>query len=542
MAFTFQINDDVVWHRDEKLLTIADEAIPNLKKYPIVPTSIVEIIPDERALAGFRARKKEQSINDLPSYTLGRDESIVLDLGDHFVGTFSIAIDSVGSPMDAPLYLRVKFAEIPAEIAVESSAYEGWLSRSWIQEEFIHLDVLPAKLSLPRRYSCRYIELKVIDTSPKWKASFSQPQFISESSVDLNAVSPIVVEDQELEAIYTISAKTLADCMQTVFEDGPKRDRRLWIGDLRLQALANYHTFGDKQLTKRCLYLFGGMTTEEGKIPANVFTSPVLTPDDTFLFDYSLFFAVILYDYIQYTDDLQALDDLYPVAKKQIDLALGLVDAQGRLNLQEEWPVFIDWSNEFEKATAGQAVFIYTLKRFIQLAQQKEDADLALYQAAVDRMSNFARTSLFDESRHLFLVEQNQEINIASQVWMVLAEVMDPDSNRKIMEQTVKQLFPVNGIATPYMYHHIVEALFIAGLESEAIALMKDYWGKMIAMGADTFWEAFKPEDPNFSPYGSPIISSFCHAWSCTPAYLLKKYLLQETPDSLKVVTEQPLI
>ena len=202
----------------KKLLTIADEAIPNLKKYPIVPTSIVEIIPDERALAGFRARKKEQSINDLPSYTLGRDESIVkLDLGDHFVGTFSIAIDSVGSPMDAPLYLRVKFAEIPAEIAVESSAYEGWLSRSWIQEEFIHLDVLPAKLSLPRRYSCRYIELKVIDTSPKWKASFSQPQFISESSVDLNAVSPIVVEDQELEAIYTISAKTLADCMQNRF-------------------------------------------------------------------------------------------------------------------------------------------------------------------------------------------------------------------------------------------------------------------------------------------------------------------------------------
>ena len=85
-------------------------------------------------------------------------------------------------------------------------------------------------------------------------------------------------------------------------------------------------------------------------------------------------------------------------------------------------------------------MFIYTLKRFIQLAQQKDDADLALYQAAVDRMSNFARTSLFDESRHLFLVEQNQEINIASQVWMVLAEVMDPDSNRKIMEQTAKQI------------------------------------------------------------------------------------------------------
>ena len=84
-----------------------------------------EIIPDERALAGFRARKKEQSINDLPSYTLGRDESIVVRFRRSFRRNFSIAIDSVGSPMDAPLYLRVKFAEIPAEIAVESSAYEG---------------------------------------------------------------------------------------------------------------------------------------------------------------------------------------------------------------------------------------------------------------------------------------------------------------------------------------------------------------------------------------------------------------------------------
>ena len=41
------------------------------------------------------------------------------------------------------------------------------------------------------------------------------------------------------------------------------------------------------------------------------------------------------------------------------------------------------------------------------------------------------------------------------------------------------------------MYHHIVEALFEGGLEEEAIQLMKDYWGKMIDLGADTFWEAF---------------------------------------------------
>ena len=43
-------------------------------------------------------------------------------------------------------------------------------------------------------------------------------------------------------ALDRVSQRTLRDCMQTVFEDGPKRDRRLWLGDLRLQALANYAT------------------------------------------------------------------------------------------------------------------------------------------------------------------------------------------------------------------------------------------------------------------------------------------------------------
>lgn len=525
MAFTFQINDDVVWNRDERLLKRAKENSANIMKTVIQPTAIAEIVSDSIGLDGYAAVTSQKEIENLPEYTLGRDGVIVLDLGDHYVGKFSIDIDSVGSPMDAPLHLRLKFAEIPAEVAAESKDYDGWLSKSWIQEEFIHLDVLPAKLELPRRYSCRYIELAVVDTSPKWKASFSNPEFIAESSVSMDQLEKKVIEDPELDRIYQVSVKTLMNCMQEVFEDGPKRDRRLWIGDLRLQALANYATFGDLTLTKRCLYLFGGMTTEEGKIPANVFTAPALTPDDTFLFDYSLFFAAILNDYVAYTQDRDTLNDLYPVAKKEMDLAIKNIDQEGRLVLSEDWPIFIDWSNEFDKTTAGQAVFIYTLKRFIELAKLQEDPELEQYESVLEKLLDFARTTLFDSEKKQFIIEGTGEVNIASQVWMVLAEVLDPEANKELMKEMVENQFPITGIATPYMYHHVVEALFAAGLNDEAIDLMKNYWGKMLEMGADTFWEAFKPEDPSFSPYGSPIISSFCHAWSCTPAYLIDKYL-----------------
>ena len=43
------------------------------------------------------------------------------------------------------------------------------ISRGWIQEEFIHVDVLPAELKLPRRYAFRYMEIEAIDTSLKWQ-------------------------------------------------------------------------------------------------------------------------------------------------------------------------------------------------------------------------------------------------------------------------------------------------------------------------------------------------------------------------------------
>ena len=395
MAFTFQINRDVKFNHNEALLKKAEENRPEIFKTKAVPKRIAELVKDETKLNGWGVEEAELSPENLSSLGMKRDDSVILDFGEHCVGRFSVDISSVGSPMDAPLYMRVRFGEIPAELAGDSSSYEGWLSKSWIQEEYIHLDELPAKLSLPRRYSFRYVELKVLDTSPKWQAVFENPEVVKETSADYGNLKEISVEE-ELKKIYEVSVKTLAECMQDVFEDGPKRDRRLWIGDLRLQALANYVTFDNVELVKRCLYLFGAMNTTEGKIPANVFVKPASLPDDTFLFDYSLFFISVLYDY----------------------------------------------------------------------------------------------------------------------------ETAHPDI------EFSKELFPVKGIATPYMYHHVTEALFEAGLKEEAIRLLKSYWGEMLRLGADTFWEAFEPENPDYSPYGNPIVSSYCHAWSCTPVHLIHKYLL----------------
>jgi hypothetical protein len=77
---------------------------------------------------------------------------------------------------------------------------------------------------------------------------------------------------------------------------------------------------------------------------------------------------------------------------------------------------------------------------------------------------------------------------------------------------------------TPYLYHYYIQSLIDSGLHQEAKKALSDYWGGMIEKGADTFWEAYDPTNDFLSPYNFYPINSYCHAWSCTPVYFIRKY------------------
>lgn len=524
----FQKNTDIKFVHNENFLRKAEQLKPNLIKHNISPKRIVKVVRNKANVFGYDTKDSDQVIDQLSTYQFGKGERIIFDLGNHYVGHFQLDINSVGSPMDAPLFLHFKFAEIPVELAENSADYKGMLSKSWLQDEYIHLDTLPQHLELPRRYSCRYIAIDVIDTSPKWKAVFSHPVFVAQSSVELNQVQPVQTGDAELDKIDRVGLKTLQDCMQQVFEDGPKRDRRLWLGDLHLQALANYATFNNKYLVERCLYLFGALPAKDGRVTTNIFTFTKPIPDDTFFFDYGLFFISTLLDFYNHFHDRQVVDDLYQVAKNELDVTLTTVTKDNLVQPGKKWFVFVDWNMKFDRTTCAQAILIYALRQFIELAKiEKDEASVKHYQAILDKLIKAAKDKLFDAKQGLFVSGEKKEVNLAGQVWMVLAHVLSDQGNQELMEKTIAKFFPVHDIATPYMYHFIVVALFESDHRQDAIKLMKSYWGKMVDYGADTFWEAFDPNHPDASPYGSLAINSFCHAWSCTPVYLIRKYITQ---------------
>lgn len=510
--------------RNDAFVQTADNLKPTLFNNAITPTQLINVQSDSTAMHNWRT-VHEADIAALDNRAFGKGGSVIIDFGDHQVGYVSFDIKPVGSPPDAPLKLKLTFGEMPVEMAEPFSSYNGWISSSWLQEETLIVDVLPRRVELPRRYSFRYLKIEVIDTSPKYRVSFLNMTCNTVTSADIDNAIQLNHSDPLLQEIDRVSIKTLADCMQDVFEDGPKRDRRLWLGDLRLQALANYPTFQSNDLVKRCLYLFASVPDERGAIAANLFIEPHLIADDTYLFDYSLFFTVTLYDYYLATHDEATLEELWPTARRQVELALERLDHRGIVKDEDTWWSFIDWHEQLNKQAPSQAVLIYTLRRAIHLSKAvgcKQSVDFE--QRLID-IEKATVECLWDAEQGFFVSGDQRQVSWATQIWMVLAEVLPEDNNKALMLRLLS-VKPEVGPTTPYMYHHLVEALLVVGCRDEAIEHLKTYWGGMLSDGADTFWELYDPQNKDFSPYGSHLINSYCHAWSCTPTYLIRQYNL----------------
>lgn len=448
----------------------------------------------------------------------------VLDLGNHYVGKFSFCMDSVDDFIAAPARMTIRFAEDPRELNADFTAYKGRLCASWLQEEVITVDV-PGQVNMERRYSCRYIKITVHEARRAIKLyNFC---FTASSSAEMSALKPVAIADPKLDKLDKIGAYTLKECMQTFFEDGPKRDRRMWTGDLRLQALANYYTFDCREVVKRSMYLFAaGDYDALGFLPAFIYETPYYFSGRDHIADYAMFFVCTVCDYFEHTGDRQTLDELLPVCKEQMQAFENVLDERGIVQNQPGWFAFIDWCEGLEKMTALQGVYLYTLELFTKTLEAIGDTDAAGYAQQLAKIRKASKEHLFDAESGTFVnADDHFDKSVHAQAWMILGGVVDGEEGKKALyamlgNPEARQPF------TPYMQHYVVEAMLRLGLKEEAKAYMTQFWGGMVEDGVDTFHEAYVPEDSDFSPYGDHLVDSLCHAWSCTPTYLIRRFFL----------------
>lgn len=518
--------DAGVWMGDRRAAWLKEAAasMPELRRTEHHPVRIVRSVADSTAFQGWRMEPSEP-IEALYASSLKQRRKVIVDMGEHMTGYFSLRVNHTGMPADAPIRLRITFAEVPAELNTPFDPYPGGLSRAWLQDETVTVMRLPATVRIERRVACRYVMIEVLAQS---SFDFRVEDITLEAVTSASGEAPALAEgtDPMIRRIYDTGLKTLSECMQTVYEDGPKRDQRLWIGDLYLESLANACSFGNHALTRRCLYLLAALADEDGWLHATVYEYPQPEPQyNQHTMDYSLLYGVALLEYLKATGDMTTARELWPVVARQIEIARTyLKDYLYDMQKQPQWWLVFDWKDDLDRHASVQGLMTFAVERGWELAQMVgRERDVRDWPDLVKRMRRASRRAFYYADAGVVVSGPQRQVSYLSQVWMILSGTLTPKEGARAMTAVLNDPTACRP-GSPYAYHYVIEALIACGMRDEAREQLLEYWGGMVERGADTFWEVYDPMDDCKSPYGFYPVNSYCHAWSCTPVYFINTY------------------
>jgi hypothetical protein len=345
-----------------------------------------------------------------------------------------------------------------------------------------------------------------------------------------------------LNKIWEISKYTTMLNSQDHLEDCPWREKALWVVDAVVMAKVIYNVFGETKLLRKSLAQGARIQNRDGSIPG---TGP--EKNKALLPDFCAYWLIGVYDYWNYTGDLDFVKELWPNIKKLADWFEAQVDENGLFSRadREGWWCFIDWTDCIEKKDKVSAIsFLYfkVLINLIELSQELgfiEDAEK--YRIASSKLKESIRSHVWDSKRKVFADCMNGNVvseNITLQtnflaIWSGLME--DKEADGFLNNYYDRNLLPE--VKGPFFQHIVLEVLISRERKVQAVELIKDYWGEMVARGAETWWETFDKSTPdctipstyqgNTPTYlweGPPV--SLCHAWGASPAYILFQTVL----------------
>ena len=510
-------------------MQIAAQEKPVLKYQTVKPVGVVKAVQDAQAFQGWRYEQVGQLQELLYNKNFKDVKTLTLDFGRHLVGYFKFHTKTLGNrPQDAPVRIKFFFGELPAELNTPLDPWRGGLSRAWMQDEVVTVTQVDQWIEIPRRIAFRYLKIELMGASNDFDFAIDDVEFRAQSSAgevltQLEPGCPDIVRD-----INNVGIETLRECMQTVYEDGPKRDRRLWIGDMYLESLANRYSFRNNQMTKHCLYLFAGLAADDGIVISNCFEEPEPHAQlGSYCLTYCLLWNSALLEYLKDTGDRETANDLFKVAKRQTEDAISYVDDRGIFDKDKRggwvW-LFFDWRDGLDVNTPMQGATIFALQQTYELAQMLgREQEVKEYPALIKKMTKAARKYLYNKQRGVMESGSDKQVSILAQTWLIKSGVL----NKKEGAKAIRTALATDGVympGTPYATHYLIDAMLLCDMRQEARDYLVDYWGGMVKKSADTFWEAYDPKDDYISPYGFFPVNSACHAWSCTPVYFIHKY------------------
>ena len=335
---------------------------------------------------------------------------------------------------------------------------------------------------------------------------------------DIPYIGSFKCNDERINKIWETGAYTVHLNMQDYLWDGIKRDRLVWIGDMHPEVMTVGTVFGNHDVVRKSLdYVRDGT-------PATSWMNGICS--------YSLWWIIIHHHLYWYYGDKEYLSaqktyltELLRNVMKNID---GTKEAykSGR---------FIDWpTNDNPDAIhAGlQALTVRALEAGSELAGWLSDPALA--------------KECRDAATKLRTYVPDNKGNKEAAALLAIEGMLDAKTAHDIIVKDGAKDF------TSFMGYYMLEALAKNGSYADALDLISEYWGRMLDLGATTFWEDFNYMDSKnaarideFVPEGKFDIHadggaycyvglrhSFCHGWASGPTAWLSQHILGVEPAS----------
>ncbi len=367
--------------------------------------------------------------------------------------------------------------------------------------------------------------------------------------------------DPVLDTAWHIGAHTVQICAEDIYMDTPRRERAGWLGDLRIEALAAAHAFGDTRLARHSLGLFfqsqdrPGRDTDYGPEHPGWVSARYPSIDAYRMPDFNASLALPVRDYLLHSGDTGWVRALWPRLLRVTEHlesyrhAGGLVE-WGDLGKPGAGYILVDWAPFARPPASAPLNLLYAghLGAAVEIARHlglRADAEAL----AARRKSLVAaiRTELWDARRGVFVnAPGSPRAGYHENLLALLYDVALPEQATSICQQllagrqTLPTWLPEKGyelwkalreghtppwddsewvpVGSPYFTFFALEALFETGHARLALDTVRTQYGRCLAAGATSTWEQWD---------GS---TSHSHGWGAAPTIQLPRYVLGVAP------------
>jgi hypothetical protein len=336
--------------------------------------------------------------------------------------------------------------------------------------------------------------------------------------------------DPRLDGIYAISRRTLLLCMEDVFTDCPLYEQTLWIGDARNEALFAYSALGAHDIARRCCRL-GAQSLETQPLVG----SQVPSGWDKPLPAWSFLWGLMVWEYYFHTGDREFLAEVHPAVMRNLRNAVSFCTDRGLFSVCA-WNMF-DWAriDDAHNTVLHNSMFLATAldaaARGAQVLGNSEEVGFCReWRARLIAALN----ALWDETRGAYPDSIHDDGCLSPRICQhtsalaLLYDIARPEWRARALANILNPPEGMTRVGSPFAMFYFIEALEKEGRRREALEMVRDYWGVMLAAGAKTCWEVVHLDRRDGFP-----TRSHCHGWSAAPVYILPRLVLGVRPTAV---------